>query len=240
MADLHTYGKVFHARWVTLHDTSVDGAAPFDANATAKAKLATPFKRPENGAFRPGKHFTEFYFDETGDTDLRTEVGAAFGGFGSIFKLELPRASAEKGTFSLFYLCDSAHMGLDNVNFLTRDQVVFVEDAGDTAHQQRNGLDSAYAFDVRVDYSTGVQPPRLLAEGRDPAATMDSSLGAFSGFQNEGDNEITGFHVSNGDPTADGLLGASLPTPFAGGWRVFYTAQHGNNALWEILPKARH
>ena len=52
--DLHTYGKVFNTTWVTLHDTDIDGFAPFNANALAKAAKATPFKRPENGQFRPG------------------------------------------------------------------------------------------------------------------------------------------------------------------------------------------
>ena len=43
----------FQTRWVTIHDTAVDGNTPFDANALAKAKGGTPFKRPENGQFRP-------------------------------------------------------------------------------------------------------------------------------------------------------------------------------------------
>ena len=50
--DLHTYGKRFQTRWVTVHDNATDGMASFDANALAKAPGATPFKRPENGVFR--------------------------------------------------------------------------------------------------------------------------------------------------------------------------------------------
>ena len=92
-------------------------------------------------------------------------------------------------------------------------------------------------LDVTVDYSNPAnQPARLFAEGRDPSATLDSAFGAFDGFQNEGDNEITGFHVSNGDPSTNGILGATVPKQFKGGWRVFYTAQHGDNVTWEILP----
>jgi hypothetical protein len=34
------------------------------------------------------------------------------------------------------------------------------------------------------------------------------NLSGLPGFQNGGDNEITGFHVSDGDPTPNGLLGA--------------------------------
>jgi hypothetical protein len=237
VGDLHAYGNVFQTRWVTLHDTAVDGTDAFDANALAKAKLATPFKRPENAQFRPGTHFGEFYFDETGDTDIRTEVGVAFGGFGSIFKLSQSHPSADQGTLSLLYVGDAVHAAFDNAGFWSKDEIVFVEDAGDTLHTQRNALDSAWVFDVRKDYSKGGQPVRLFAEGRDPAATLDSELGAFAGFQNEGDNEITGFHVSNGDPSERGILGAKVPTPFSGGWRVFFTQQHGENFTWEILAK---
>jgi hypothetical protein len=56
-----------------------------------------------------------------------------------------------------------------------------------------------------------------------------------SGFQNEGDNEITGIHVSDGDPSTGGLLGAKIPRSFKDGWRVFYTGQHGDNVTWEII-----
>src|SRR5262249_39617558 len=66
---LHTYGNTFKTRWVTIHDTTTDGNEPFDANELAKVADATPFKRPENGQFRPDSGFTEFYFDETGDTN---------------------------------------------------------------------------------------------------------------------------------------------------------------------------
>src|SRR5262245_3485816 len=72
--DLHTYGLVFNTRWVTIHDTANDTTA-FDANALAKTNNGTPFKRPENGQFRPGSDFTQFFFDETGDTNIKTEAG---------------------------------------------------------------------------------------------------------------------------------------------------------------------
>ena len=89
----------------------------------------------------------------------------------------------------------------------------------------------------RTDYSNSAnQPVRLLAEGRDPSATIDSAFSGTPGYQNDGDNEITGFHVSDGDPTIGGLLGAKNPRPFHDGWRVFYTAQHGGNRTLEILP----
>jgi hypothetical protein len=235
--DLHTYGKVFQTRWITIHDTAVDGNAPFGANALAKAMGGTPFKRPENGQFRPGSGFREFYFDATGDTDVRTQAGSAYGGFGAVFRLAQASPSAGQGRLSLFYLGDAYHSGLDNVAFWDRHRVVFVEDAGDTLHSQRNALDSAFLFDVRVDYSDPAnQPVRIIAEGRDASATLDSGLAGSPGFQNEGDNEISGIHVSDGNPGPEGLLGAQAPHPFHDGWRVFWTQQHGDNVTWEILP----
>jgi hypothetical protein len=237
VGDLHTYGKTFDTKWVTIHDTATDGFAPFDANALAKAALATPFKRPENGQFRPDGKFREFYFDETGDTNALTEAGPAFGGFGSILKLVQKSPTADTGKLSLFFLCDQTHSGFDNVAFFSATEVVFVEDAGDTLHTQRNALDSAYLFDITKDYGNAKnQPVRIMAEGRDPSATIDSTLLDTDGFVNEGDNEITGIHVSNGDPGKNGILGAQAPQLFHSGWRAFYTAQHGDNVTAELLP----
>lgn len=232
--DLHNYGLQFQTTWVTIHDTATQGNAPFSANAAAKAAGGTPFKRPENGQFRPGTNFSEFIFDSTGDTNALTEAGSTYGGFGAIFRL---RTFGDSGILSLVYNSDVAHSGFDNCGFWDANHIVFVEDAGDTLHTQRHALDSAYLFDLNADYSNpSNQPPRVLAEGRDPSATLDSQFSGMAGFQNEGDNEITGWHQSDGDPTVSGLLGAKTPTPFQNGWRVFYTQQHGDNFTWEILP----
>lgn len=234
--DLHTYGKVFNTRWVTIHDTDVDGTVPFDANALAKAKDGTPFKRPENGMFRPRSGFREFFFDETGDTSATTTAGSDFGGFGGVMKLTQSNASAETGKLTLFYKGDVVHTGFDNVAFWDENRIVFVEDAGDSLHGQRNALDSGFLLDVRTDYSHSAnQPIRILAQGRDASATIDSGLLGTTGFQNDGDNEITGIHVSDGDAGPDGLLGAKIPRPFRDGWRVFYTQQHGDNVTYEII-----
>ena len=231
--DLHTYGLQFQTNWMTIHDTAVQGNAPFSANAAAKLAGGTPFKRPENGQFRPGTNFSEFIFDTTGDTNALTEAGSAFGGFGALFRLQL---FGDKGLLSLVYNGDVAHAGFDNCAFWDANRIVFVEDAGDTLHTQRNALDSAWLFDLNTDYSNPAsQPVRILAEGRDASATLDSQFSGMPGFQNDGDNEITGWHLSDGDPTVNGLLGAKIPTPFRGGWRLFYTQQHGDNNTWEIL-----
>ena len=47
----------------------------------------TPFKRPENGAFRPDGEFEEFFFDETGDTNATSVENDCCGGWTSVFKL---------------------------------------------------------------------------------------------------------------------------------------------------------
>jgi hypothetical protein len=229
---LHTYKKTFATRWVTVHDTATDGSTPFNANDAAKKAQATPFKRPENGQFRPGSGFKDFYFDETGDTNA-TSVENPIGGWTSVFKLSQPDPSSDTGTLSLFYKGDQAHAGFDNLQFLSRDKLGAVEDAGDTLHAQRNALDSGYVLDARADYSDpAAQPVRWLAQGRDASATIDSANAGFG--KNDGDNEITGLHVSDGDPTAGGILGAKVPALGDGNWRWFYTQQHGDNVTYEV------
>jgi hypothetical protein len=240
MHDLHTYGNTFDTAWVTIHDTAVDGTTPFDANGLAKTALGTPLKRPENGQFRPGTGFRQFLFDETGDTNADSPANAGYGGWGALLRLTQQDPTADGGHLTLFYGGDQAHTGLDNLSFLTKDLLVAVEDAGDTLHTQRVALDSAYAFDLRI---SGPQTPtRILAEGRDASATLDTTLLGTTGFQNEGDNEITGFHVSDGDASIHGLIGTDAPRPFQGddsgaGWRVFWTQQHGDNVTWEISTR---
>src|SRR5262245_7927589 len=240
--DLRTYGKTFQTQWVTIHDTAVDGNSPFNANTLAKGADGTPFKRPENGQFRPGSGFKQFFFDETGDTNATSPENGTAGGWTSIFKLKQSSPSADSGELSLFYQSKSATVaGLDNVTFLSRNLVTFVEDAGDTLHGQRHALDSGYSWDVTKDYSDpSNQPVRWLAEGRDPSATLDSANGGFG--KNEGDNEITGVHVSNGDPGPEGLLGAEVPNLWDSGgeWRWFYTQQHGDNFTWQVELASQH
>ena len=231
---LHTYGNTFSTRWVTVHDTAVDGTAPFNANLAAKAAHATPFKRPENGQFQPGSGFRNFFFDETGDTNATSAENDSSGGWGSIMKLTQPNPSSDTGTLTMFYKSDEVHSGFDNVTFLSRTAMTFVEDAGDTLHTQRNALDSGYVFQTNVDYSNPAnQPVRWLAQGRDPSATIDSAFGGFG--KNEGDNEITGIHVSDGDPSPEGILGAEVPDLSEPQWRWFYTQQHGDNPTYEVF-----
>jgi len=236
---LHTYGRSFETRWVTIHDTAVDGNAPFNANELAKAANATPFKRPENSAFQPGSGFRRFFFDETGDTNTTSPENETAGGWGSIMVLSQKGPSAGAGTLRMFYKGDEGHSGLDNVAFLSRDSISFGEDAGDGLHGQRNALDSAFVWNVDRDYSNPAnQPLRWLAEGRDPSATLDAANGGFG--SNEGDNEITGLYVSDGATGADDVLGSEAPNLRNDRWRWFYTQQHGDNRTYEVSLENGH
>ena len=230
---LFGYGNEVLTSWITIHDSDTDPAKPFDANALAKAANGTPFKRPENGQFRPGTGFKEFYFTATGDTNAKTEAGAEYGGFGGVFRIVQSAPSADKGRLAMVYRGDVAHTGFDNLSFLTDTQLLVVEDGGDKLHAQRNAYDSGYIVDVTADY-TSKDAIRFLAQSHDDMAAIDSTFLGKDGFQNDGDNEITGIHVSDGNPTVEGLIGTNVPTPFEKGWRVFYTRQHGRNITFEI------
>jgi hypothetical protein len=227
VVDLHNVRRSFATTWVDVHT----GTAAFDATASAAAANATPFKRPENGVFRPGTAFGEFYFTETGDTSTSSTLPGAYGG---VFRLAQKSPGASTGRLNAVVVGDKAHTGFDNIAFATKDRLLVVEDAGDSLHQQRNALDSGYQVDLRDDHKTRLT--RWLGEGRDASALYDATT---SPGYNDGDNEITGIHVSDGDPSVGGLLGAKLPHPFDGKWRVFWTQQHGDNITWEVMSSAQ-
>jgi hypothetical protein len=246
IAQHYSYGTKLATQWVTIHDTAVDGTTAFDAFAAAKTAGATALKRPENGVFRPGSGFRDFVYTETGDTSATSTAdpennpgNVNYGGYGGVFRISQSSPSASTGTVTLVYAGDKAHSGFDNIAFLDGTRALVVEDAGDTLHTQRGKLDSGYAVDVTHDWSDGTLPTRFLAEGRDASATLDSALIGSAGFVNEGDNEITGIHVSDGSPTVEGLLGREVPSPFQDGVRIFWTQQHGDNVTYEIVRAPR-
>jgi hypothetical protein len=221
ISQLHTSGSSFATRWVQPSTPTTDGA---------KAAGATPFKRPENGVFRPGTGFKEFYFTETGDTNANSDLPGAFG---AVFRLTQSGPSASTGAISPATIGDVEHTGFDNISFATKDQLLVVEDAGDGLHAQRNALDSGYVLNLHDQRNHG-EVTRWLAEGRDGSATYDATIPHST--PNDGDNEITGIHVSDGDTSVTGILGAKLPKPFSAGWRAFWTQQHGDNVTWELRP----
>jgi hypothetical protein len=152
-------------------------------------------------------------------------------------KLTQSGPRADGGKLTLFYKGDAAHAAFDNSTFLSKDVITFVEDAGETLHGQRNALDSGWAFDLTVDYSNPSNLPlRWLAEGRDASATLDGSATPLGFGKNDGDNELTGVFVSDGDPGVGGILGVHVPNLDDPHWRWFYTQQHGDNPTYEVIP----
>ena len=221
---LHTIGASWPVTWITLHDTEVDGTAPFDANALAKAHGATPFKRPENAQFQPGSHFQTFFFTITGDTDSvagNDPVLAARGAWAGIFRVDLD-GSRETGNISLVVLGDADHASFDNITFSDdKDTLLVAEDRGDLLHDELNKLDSIWGYRLNRENPARNVASRFLALGQDRLATDE-------------DNEPTGIHMSDGDATIGGLIGTKeLKRDRA---RLFFTQQHGENNLFEVFP----
>jgi len=217
---LHTPGTSYPIQWVTVHDTAVDGFTPFDENALAKTAGATPFKRPENLQFKPGDNYQTFFFCPTGDTNVNSGNQPALaqrGAWGSIFRVDLSE-DRNSGTISIFVLGTAEQSSFDNLSWADDHTLLAAEDRGDTLHAQLNRLDSIWAYTT-----DGSEPPlRFLALGRDKIAEV------------RGDNEPTGVHVSNGSTainsqpgTIDNLIGA----------RGFFTRQHGENVVYEIVKE---
>jgi len=224
---LHTVGASYPVQWITIHDTAVNGTAPFDANAAAKAAGATPFKRPENAQFQPGSHFQTFFFVITGDTDNRAGIQpelATRGAWGGIFRVDL-NASRENGNISLVVLGDTDHAAFDNITFVDdRDTILLTEDRGDTLHDQLNKLDSIWAYKLNREHPDRSTVVRFLALGQDRVAAVAG----------QEDNEPTGVHMSEGDATIEGLIGTKAFKRDRA--RLFFTQQHGENNLFEVSP----
>jgi hypothetical protein len=254
---LHS-GSPQQAKWVTIHDTAVDGTAAFDANAAAKAggvgananpaNKGTPLKRPENAKFAPGTDFRSLVITETGDTSKTAgdEAGAAErGAWGALLRVDLAKAGADAGTIKAVVVGDQAHASFDNVTFLDRKTALVGEDRGETLHQQANALDSLWSFDITKPLDQiNADAKRLIALGRDPEATGDTGLREPppARTHNDGDNEVTGIHVSDGSTSPSGILGAELPFDAGVGrspWRIFVTGQHGANITYEIIATAK-
>jgi Bacterial protein of unknown function (DUF839) len=217
--NLHS-GAAYPTKWVTVHDTATDGTSPFDCNLAARSANATPFKRPENGAFKPDGTFRSFFFATTGDTDMRSGSVAglqARGAYGAVFELDLDHRQ-DKGNIHVFAIGDTTHNSFDNITFGDSNTMLVSEDRGDTLHDQLNTLDSLWAYPL-------AQTPalRVIAQGRDVSATPVTVE----------DNEVTGPHVSNGDHSIPGQIGT--PGSIATGARFFFTQQHGDNNTYELI-----
>ena len=206
---------------MTIHESRAGDTVPL----VAKAAGATPFKRPENMAWLPDSKFRTFFFTTAGDTDAPTS--------GSLFRVDLREENFGKGgskikplddgMISIFVLGDQLHNSFDNLAFANEHQVSVAEDRGDTRHQQLNVLDSVSAFDVdrRQPLASAV---RFIALGRDALADPEG----------EEDNEPTGLIVANGSTRREELVGTRKSLDDA---RGFFTMQHGQNSVSEILRK---
>jgi hypothetical protein len=240
-AILHLHsGSALDAKWVTIHDTAVDGTASFDANAIAKTPLGThtnnygtPLKRPENGKFVPGSDFRSYVFTETGDTNntpgnyvspVDGASAADRASWGALMRIDMNSAGSNDATIRAVEVGDAAHASPDNVEFLDQDTLLAAEDRGDTLHDQINVLDSLWSFDLNEGLGTiNHDAQRLLAQGRDTEA---APAGA-------GDNEVTGIDVSAGGTTLATMRGVEDPAKLSG-VRIFYNQQHGQNTTFEI------
>ena len=156
---------------------------------------------------------------------------AARGAWGSLFTVNITNGT--RGHISILALGDAIHSSFDNVAFTDHNTILAGDDRGDGLHTQLNRLDSIWAYDL----TDPANPVRFLALGRDTASEADAALldADTAGFQNEGDNEVTGVHASSGSPFVSGMQGrtGSLSNP-----RWFFTQQHGKNIVWEILPES--
>ena len=154
----------------------------------------------------------------------------------------MPKAGADSATVKAVVVGDQAHASFDNVAFLDKKTVLLTEDRGETLHQQANALDSLWSFDITKPLDkTNADAKRLIAQGRDPEATGDIAIKEPAPptplTHNDGDNELTGIHVSDGSTSPSGSSAPSCPTN-AGGWspwRIFVTGQHGANITYEIV-----
>ena len=217
----------------TIHDTAADGTAPFDANAAAKAAKGTPLKRPENAKFVPGTDFRSFVVAETGDTSKPAgdEPGAAArAAWGALLRVDMPKAGADSATVKALVVGDQAHASFDNVAFLDKRTVLLTEDRGETLHQQANALDSLWSFDITKPLNqANADAKRVIAQGRDPEATGDIAIKEPAPptalTHNDGDNELTGIHVSDGSTSPSGILGSELPNN-AGAWQPMADLRH--------------
>ena len=194
----------------------------------------------------PGPDFKEFFFDETGDTDAahrgrrrRTAASAR------VLQADPGRARPPTRARSPLLPRRRRRTPASTTSpFLDRRPARSSSRTPATrCTRQRNALDSGYVFDVTRRLLQAATPSRCASSPRaaTPSATIDSARGsATDGFQNDGDNEITGIHVSDGDPTVDGpARRQGRRRRSENGWRVFYTQQHGDNMTWEILSRRR-
>ena len=228
--------------WVTIHDTAVDGNAPFVATDLAKAAKATPFKRPENGLFQPGSQLHEVLLrrDRRHQRDQPGERRA--GGWGSIIEADARAARAPStGTLTLFYLLRRSARGLRQrrVPLAQRDHLRRRRGGHAARPAQRARLR------LRLERRRRTTPTRRTSRfaGWPRVATprRRSTPPTAASAPTRATTRSPALHVSDGDPGASGILGAEVPDLGNAQWRWFYTQQHGDNRTYEVeLRRHRH
>ena len=191
---LHTLGTSWPAQWITIHNTATNGTAPFDANALAKAAGATPFERPENLQFRPGPGSAR---SSSRRPATRTPTPAT----SPSSRSEGPGAACSRSTSPTARAATSRSWPW--ATRCTRRSTTWRSPTATRSSPPRTaGTDCTRSEHARL--AVGVQhdrsgaPGAVHREGRDPAAQADAALldAGTPGFQNEGDNEVTGVHVA--------------------------------------------
>ncbi len=227
----------FKTRWVTIHDTAVDGDRAVRRQRTRQGRRTRRRSSdPRTAPFRPGSDFTKFFFDETGDTNATSVENDTARRLGLDLRAHPERPERQHRHAALFYKGDEAHSGLDNVDLpLAQPRSPSSRTRATRCTPSATRSTPASSGTSTPDYSNPAnQPVRWLAEGRDASATLDSANGGFG--TNDGDNEITGVHVSDGDPRPERHPRRRRSrTSNSDGWRWFYTQQHGDNHTYEVL-----
>ena len=221
---LHQAGSWFATKWIdigtpTTASTPLPGA---DDNALAKAagaharssgpRTSLPARLEVHGVLlrRDGRHR---------QPDVRRRRARAqsnlpacttpnvTGGFTTIFKL-VQSPKSDSGTISVLLQRRPGPCGLRQRRRSSRRTHRLRR--GRRRHAARPAERARLGVSLRRrprTTRTARSPMRFIAEGRDAAATIDSGLSGSTGFQNDGDNEITGLYVSDGDTGTGGLLG---------------------------------
>ena len=230
---LHTYGAQFDTRWVTIHDTATDGTTLVQR------------QRPGHGRRR---HAVQATGERTVPTrialrrvllrrDRRHRTHQPRERHGRRLGVGVPAAASRPGRRHRHAVAvlqgRPVNAGFDNVTFLSKNLVTFVEDAGDTLHTQRNALDSGWVFDAdprllqRRDPARSGGSPR--AATRRPPSTPPRRYGQRRRQRAHRRPRLRRRPGPGGHPRRQGP-----PAQQRSKWRWFYTQQHGDNATYEV------